>query len=337
MLLNLHTHLEGRVRPATARELGARLGLPEPVGGWEAALQLTAPSDLTCYLEKVSATYPFFADRECLTRIAREAVEDAAADGQDYIELRFGPASHVGSSIDLDEVIAAVCEGTAEGAKITGIGAGAIVCALRLHDAGTNEAVARAAARFAGRGVVGFDLAGDEILYPDLAIVAPAFGIAGAVGLGLTCHAAEAGPASAAIEAANRLGVTRIGHGTHIAEDPGVLGEIAARGIVIEVCPTSNWYTGGIVGLHAHPARRFHDCGVPIVLGDDNPRQTCSPLSAERHLLQDTLGFSAAALRTLDETSIAAGFMEPALRERLSRQLEGEHHAAPGGFQEGSS
>ena len=151
--------------------------------------------------------------------------------------------------------------------------------------------------------------------------MAPACGIAGAAGLGLTCHAAEAGPASAAIEAANLLGVTRIGHGTHIAEDPGVLREIAARGIVIEVCPTSNWYTGGIAGLHVHPARHFHACGVPIVLGDDNPRQTGSPLSAERHLLRETLGFSDAALRTLDETSIAAGFMEPALRERLARQL----------------
>lgn len=324
MLLNLHTHLEGCVRPATARELGARFGLPEPAGGWEAALQLDAPADLTCYLAKVSASYPFFADRESLTRIAREAVEDAAADGQDYIELRFGPASHIGSTMALDEVIAAVCEGTAQGAAHTGIGAGAIVCALRLHDADTNEAVARAAARFAGRSVVGFDLAGDEILYPDLGALAPAFGIARAAGLGLTCHAAEAGPAQAAIDAADVLGVTRIGHGTHIAEDSAVLREIGQRGIVIEVCPTSNWYTGGIGALHSHPARHFHESGVPIVLGDDNPRQTGSPLSGERRLLREALGFGGAALRALDAASIAAGFMEPALRDRLSRQLAQE-------------
>lgn len=327
MLLNLHTHLEGRVRPETALELGARLGLPEPGGGWARAMHLDGPADLTVYLAKVSATYPFFADRECLTRIAREAVEDAAADGEDYLELRFGPTSHAGRGMDLDEVVAAVCEGMAQGSQATGMASGAVVCALRLDDPSTNEAVARSAARFAGRGVTGFDLAGDEILYPDLAQFMPAFGIAAAAGLGLTCHAAEAGPASAAIDAANLLGVSRIGHGTHIAEDPAVLREVAARGIVIEVCPMSNWFTGGIASLHAHPARHFHDCGVPVVLGDDNPRQTGSLFSAERRLLRDTLGFDTAALRKLDETSIAAGFMEAGVREDLQARFDKEYPA----------
>lgn len=330
MLLNLHTHLEGRVRPETALELGARLGLPEPAGGWARAMELDGPSDLTCYLAKVSATYPFFADRGSLTRIAREAVEDAAADGEDYLELRFGPMSHAGHGMDLDEVIAAVCEGVAQGSAATGMAAAAIVCALRLHSPGVNEEVARAAARFAGRGIVGFDLAGDEILYPDLDIVTPAFGIARAAGLGLTCHAAEAGPASAAIDAADLLGVTRIGHGTHIAGDPAVLQEIAARGIVLEVCPTSNWYTGGIASLSAHPASHFHACGVPLVLGDDNPRQTRSLLSGERRTLRDRLGFDADALLALDRNSVAAGFMEPGVRDDLFRRLAEETGTASG-------
>jgi adenosine deaminase len=324
MLLNLHTHLEGRVRPETARELGAKLGLPEPQGGWRQALQLGCPSNLTVYLAKVTASYPFFSRPDTLIRIAREAVEDAAADGEDYLELRFGPASHVGAGMNLEDVIAAVCEGMHQGSQASGMPSGAVVCALRLHDAETNETVARAAARFAGRGVVGFDLAGDEIVYPDLRIHAAAFSIAGAAGLGLTCHAAEAGPAHAAIDAVNLLGVSRIGHGTHIADDGAVLREIAARGIVVEVCPTSNWYTGGIASIHAHPAGRLHRHGVPLVLGDDNPRQTGSLLSAERHLLQVELGFDVAALLALDHTSVAAGFMEPAVRDALVRRLAAE-------------
>jgi adenosine deaminase len=324
MLLNLHSHLEGRVRPATALELGARLGLPVPGGGWEQALRLDGPADLTAYLAKVSATYPFFSDRESLTRIAREAVEDAAADGEDYLELRFGPMSHVapdGGGMDLDAVIAAVCEGMEQGSQASGMASGAVVCALRLHEPAVNLAVARAAARFAGRGVVGFDLAGDELLFPDLFPLMPAFGIAAAAGLGLTCHAAEAGPATAALDAVDRLGVTRIGHGTHLPGDPAVLREMAARGIVVEVCPTSNWYTGGIAAIGAHPAGLFHRSGVPVVLGDDNPRQTGSPLSAERALLHETLGFDAAALAALDRTSVAAGFMEAGVREGFARRL----------------
>src|SRR5690349_19649431 len=79
LLINLHTHLEGRVRPGTAAELAAAAGVPEPSGGWEQALQLTGPADLTVFLAKVAATYPFFGSAEGLGRIVSEAVQDAAA------------------------------------------------------------------------------------------------------------------------------------------------------------------------------------------------------------------------------------------------------------------
>ncbi|ERK72015.1 hypothetical protein N136_01637, partial [Leifsonia aquatica ATCC 14665] len=182
MLINLHTHLEGRVRPSTAAALAPAAGLDAGID-WQRALELDAPSDLTDYLAKVSSSYPFFGSRASLTRIAREAVEDAHADGQSYLELRFGPATHVRDGFGLTDVIAAVCEGVKQGIAITGMPAGVVVAALRLHDAETNEAVARAAARFAGDGVVGFDLAGDEARFPDLHAFAGAFAIARAAGL----------------------------------------------------------------------------------------------------------------------------------------------------------
>lgn len=324
MLLNLHTHLEGRVRPDTAAELAAELGLADPGRDWRAALQLDGPATLTSYLEKVSSSYPFFANRDALTRIARESVEDAAADGEDYLELRFGPATHARDGFGVAEVIAAVSEGVEQGRASTGMAAGVVVAALRLHDAETNEAVARAAAAFAGRGVVGFDLAGDEARYPALAPYVGAFAIAGAAGLGLTCHAAEAGPGSAAVEAVDLLGVTRIGHGAHIVDDRAALDEIVARGIVVEVCPSSNWFTGAIGAIAAHPAPLFREAGVRVVLGDDNPRQTLSPLSAEAVILRDDLGFGARGMAEVASTSIAAAFLDDGTRTALSRTLAAE-------------
>ena len=71
MIANLHSHLEGRVRPATAAELAVELGLPG--ADWERALELDAPADLTVYLAKVAASYPFFAEPAALARITREA------------------------------------------------------------------------------------------------------------------------------------------------------------------------------------------------------------------------------------------------------------------------
>lgn len=321
MLINLHTHLEGRVRPETALELARRLGLPGADRDWEEALQLEEPADLTVYLAKVSSTYPFFSNYEALARIAREAVEDAAADGQDYLELRFGPATHVNPKLTLDDVIAAVCEGVTQGTQSTGMPAGVVVAALRLHDADLNEQVAHAAVRQAGRGVVGFDLAGDELRYPDLKKFVNAFAIARSASLGLTCHAAEAAPGQAALDAVNLFGVTRIGHGAHIAGDPRVLQKIADEGIFIEICPSSNLYTGAIPALHHHPAPIFSEAGVSLVLGDDNPRQTGSPLSQERKILNDALGFDGAALRRLEVDSVRAAFIEESDRKALAQRL----------------
>src|SRR5690606_7983842 len=160
----------------------------------------------------------------------------------------------------------------------SGMPSGLVVAALRHHPAEVNDEVARAAARLAGEGVVGFDLAGDEALHPELSVHRGAFAIARAAGLGLTCHAAEArpaaaarvraeravdregvaaaraaglgltgraaeaGPAAAAREAVELRGVTRIGRGVHSVDDPEVLRWASDSGVVVETCPTSNWY-----------------------------------------------------------------------------------------------
>lgn len=325
MLINLHSHLEGRVRPHTALEIARDQGLPAPHQGWEKAVQLDAPADLTIYLSKVAATYPFFASWDNVARIAREAVEDAAADGQDYLELRFGPATHARRGFTLDDVIAAACAGIAEGTRLTGMPAGLVIAMLRHHDAELNESVARAAARRAGNGVAGLDLAGDELLFPDLQPFVAGYAIGRAAGLGLTCHAAEAAPGLAAREAVDLLGVSRIGHGAHMVENPEILRWAAAAGVVVEICPTSNWYTGAIPSVGRHPAPAFRAAGVPLVLGDDNPMQTRSPLSRERKILHRSLGFDAAALRRLDEDSIRAAFVEPGVRDHLTCRFHEGH------------
>jgi adenosine deaminase len=322
MKLNLHSHLEGRLRPSTAAALAAAAGVPAPEGGWERALQLDGPSNLTVYLSKVAATYPFFRSPAHIARIACEAVEDAAADGTDYLELRFGPATHVHLGFDLDSVMAAVCDGMAEGMIRTGIHAGVVIAALRHHDTETNIEVARAAVRYAGKGIVGFDLAGDESLFNDLRLFEKPFAIARAAGLGLTCHAAEAAPGSAAREAVERFGVSRIGHGAHLAEDGESLRWVRDRGIIVECCPTSNWYTGAIARRSDHPARYFWTQNLQIVLGDDNPIQTKSLLSNERHVLVGELGFNEKDLNDIDKTSIAAAFVEEATREEFSLRLK---------------
>lgn len=321
MGLNLHTHLEGWVRPETAADLAASMGVPTPAGGWDAALRMTAPADLTVFLAHVSAAYPVLASPDALRRVAREAVEDAAADGCDFLEIRFGPATHARPSFAIAEVIAAACEGLDDGRQATGLRVGLVVCLLRHHDAETNLAVARAAAAAVGKGVVGLDVAGDEILYPPLEPYRAPYEIAAAAGLGRTAHAAEAGPAAAAVEAVTLLGVTRIGHGSHVADDPSTLAWAAREGIAIEVCPTSNVLTGAARSIREHPLHAFLAAGCRVVLGDDNPINIDRRLGEEERLLVSEGGLTAESLREIHLTACDVAFTDESTRSELRERF----------------
>jgi adenosine deaminase len=318
--LNLHTHLEGWVRPDTAADLARSMDVPEPDLGWDAALRMREPADLTVFLAHVAAAYPVLGSADAMRRVAREAVEDAAADGCDFLEIRFGPSTHARPGFDIPAVIAAACEGLDEGRRSTGLAVGLVVCLLRHLDDETNLAVARAAAAAAGRGVVGLDVAGDELVYPSLARYRDPYAIAAAAGLGLTAHAAEAGPAEAARQAASLLGVSRIGHGSHIVDDPSVLAWAVDEGIAIEVCPTSNVLTGAAPSIREHPLRRFIEAGCRVVVGDDNPINIGSRLSDEERLLVTEAGLTDVQIRAIHLTACEVAFTDDATRAELRRR-----------------
>jgi len=319
--LNLHTHLEGWVRPNTAAELARDMGVPAPAGGWDAALRMREPADLTVYLGHVAAAYPVLGAPDAMRRVAREAVEDSAADGCDYLEIRFGPATHARPGFDIPAVIDAACAGLAEGSRASRLPVGLVVCALRHHDQPTNVAVARSAAGAAGRGVVGFDVAGDELLYPSLEPYRESFAIAKAAGLGLTAHAAEAGPASAAVDAVKLLGVSRIGHGSHIADDPATLTWAAREGVAIEVCLTSNVMTGAARSIAEHPLHQFLAAGCRVVIGDDNPVNIGTTLAAEERLLETEAGMTAEQARDIQRTAVEVAFTDESTRAALRRRF----------------
>ena len=67
------------------------------------------------YLETFDHTVAVMQTAPALTRVARECVEDLAADGVVYAEVRYAPEQHVESGLTLDEVVAAVQAGFEEG------------------------------------------------------------------------------------------------------------------------------------------------------------------------------------------------------------------------------
>jgi adenosine deaminase len=294
----LHSHLDGSLRPATAEELARAVGHPLP-------LRLVAPPD--CPSQAAFLTYfddplALLQTESALERAARELGEDSAADGVDYLEVRWAPLLHRRRGLSPASVIEAVLRGLAAAP----LQAWAIVCAMRHHPVEDNVELARLAGRYAGRGVVGFDLAGDEAHWP-AAPQRPAFEAARAAGLHLTCHAGEAGP-PANVEQAMDLGVERIAHGVSAARDPGLIARLRSEGVVLDLCPTSNWKCKAIPRLEDHPLPQLVRAGVRCTISTDSRTAAATTLHQEYTIAHRVLGMDEAELRRLDQTAREARF-----------------------------
>ena len=120
----LHDHLDGGLRPQTIVELAAEIGheLPAPdaesLGHWFA--ESADSGSLVRYLETFDHTVAVMQSGPAIARVARECVEDLAADGVVYAEVRYAPEQHVSGGLTLDEVVAAVQEGFDAGMAASG-------------------------------------------------------------------------------------------------------------------------------------------------------------------------------------------------------------------------
>jgi adenosine deaminase len=264
------------VRLSTADELARELDLDLP-----RPLRMVAPDDCpsqAAYIAYFEDAIAVLQTQAALERAALELCIDSAAENIDYLEIRWAPKLHTGRGLSVSQVISAVIAGLA-GAPLHAV---AIVCAMRHHTPEENVALAREAGRFAGGGVVGFDLAGDEVRYP-AGPQRPAFDAARAAGLRLTCHAGEAGDPSS-VEDALDLGVERIAHGVIGAREPRIVERIRSEGIVLDLCPTANWKCKAVQTLADHPLPRLVRGGIRCTISTDSRTVADTTLSHEFEL-----------------------------------------------------
>lgn len=317
----LHLHLDGSLRPATAYALARERGIDIGPTVDAARTRLVAPmpcADQARLLDAFDLPVAILQDAEGLARVAEELVADVAADGTRYAEIRWAPGLHTARGLALRDGIAAVARGAAAGAAATGVVVRLIPVLLRTRGLSEARAVAEAAAAAAGTGVVALDLAGREAAAPDPLAFLPAFAIGRAAGLGVTCHAGEWGGA-AQVRRALGLDPDRIAHGAPAADDPALCAELAARVVPLDLCPTSNVQAGVVPALAAHPLVRLHRAGVPVTLSTDD--RTVSDLTLPREIARAIvhLGATPAEILALTERALAAAFLagEPAVRARL--------------------
>jgi adenosine deaminase len=311
----LHLHLDGSLRVDTALELARSRGVDAPRDWLGMSRALIAPMPCASQAELLKAfdlPIALMQDTEALHRVSSELVESKAADNVRYVEIRWGPLLHVFGGLPLADGIAAVCAGAREAAARTGIVVRLICTALRSHEPAANAELAMTASRFRDDGLVGWDLAGQEAAYPDPLLHGRAFEIARAEGLAITVHAGEWGGAPQIRRSLDAVAPSRIAHGSRAVDDPALCAELTARGIPLDLCPTSNWQAGTVPSIAEHPLAVLHRQGVPVTLNTDDTTVSDLSLSEEYVRAVERIGLTLPELWRLDRYALDVAFAEEA-------------------------
>lgn len=272
MLVDLHRHLEGSVRFDTLRELLREIGSEVPARELRRRTTMKGEKPgFARFLSKFEIYRGIYPSREWIERVAYEAAEDARKDGVGRLELRFSP-THFGRRMRAKgEDVAAWIAGAARRAH-----RGVSFVATYGRDFGVKGNAPTTRAVEGTRVFSGLDLAGNE------AVPAAPFGaLFKRLKLPCTIHAGEAGGAENVREAVERFGARRIGHGVRVLEDPAVLELARSRGVVFEVCLTSEIQTGAARSWRRHPAPAMLRAGLGVTLNTDDPTVCGTSLSEE--------------------------------------------------------
>lgn len=329
----LHQHLDGAVRPTTAVELAAEIGLPLSLD--EARRRLVAPE--RCASQAQLLTFfdlpiALLQTTTALRRVTAELVGEMADDGVRYGEIRWAPRLHMQRDLSVEDVIEAVALGIADAADRLGPSTpliGLIVTAMRSHPPAINVELARTAGRF-GPPVVGFDLAGPELEFPAPPHAA-AFRAAESAGLGLTTHAGEVAGADRIREALD-LGVSRIAHGVTAADDPEVVALLRERDVTLDLCPTSNVQAGIVPDLAHHPVADLFRAGVSVTISTDDRTVSDTTLSAELARTAAAVGLQRSELAEIAVNGFRRGFAPSAVLQPMldaARRAWADWAAAP--------
>ncbi|HKT01416.1 MAG TPA: adenosine deaminase [Rugosimonospora sp.] len=288
--IELHVHLEGAIRPATLLDIARRNGQSLPVQDEAGLRALYEFTDFAHFIEVWILTTNCLRTRDDFRQVAVDYAAEAAGFGAVYVEAIFSPGERVARGVGWDDVFGGYCDGAQEAYERYGVIMRYTPDLYRGLDPDVAEESARVAIRYRDRGVVGFGLGGMESR--PAAPYYRAFEIARDGGLGLVPHAGEAaGPES--VREMLALRPARLRHGIRAAEDPELLAEIVAAGVVLDVCPTSNLRTGVVRTIEEHPLPALRAAGALCTINTDDPAMFGTDLGQE-YAIAERLGVSAA-------------------------------------------
>jgi len=327
--VELHDHLDGGVRPQTIVELAKKYDVeipekkPDDLSNW--FHRGADRKNLSLYLDGFRTTLSVMQTEEALERIARETLEDLAKDNVAYVEIRFAPVLHRQGKLNLEKVVQSVLRGLEAGKAKTGVQYGLILCAMRGQTVSLETA--ELAVAFREKGVVGFDLAGDEHGHPPKKHL-DAFEFIRRMNFNITIHAGEAFGMESIWQAIQYCGAHRIGHATRLLEDMSIQGTriekmgslahfIRDKRIPMEMCLSSNIHTGAAASLDEHPFPTYYRNDFRVVLCTDNRLMSNTSLGKELFLAVNHYNLTLQDLEKITINAMKSAFIHYDERIRI--------------------
>src|SRR3954451_25397309 len=317
-LAELHCHLGAAVTPSIMWGIAHAQGIKLPTKDyWEFRDLITVgkggSKSFDGYLQLFHWTELIQSSPLAVERAVYEVVGGAYRKNNiTTMELRFNPIkSNREGEQDIEHIITAAVRGQDRAKLEYPVKPGLIFCLDRAFPFELNEIIAEKAIAWRDRGVVGVDIAGPESATFRVADYRGLFRRVRQYGLGLTVHTGEAGPVDEVARVVELLEPDRIGHGVKAAYDPRTMAMLRERGIVLEICPTSNLNTGVVSGWDEFRwiFDQFARNGVRYSISTDGPEMLKTYIRDELAQLGRLGILSVADQEIAAATSLAASFV----------------------------
>lgn len=339
----LHEHIEGTVTPEMATKLAQRhhVKLPDDFimkdGQYDKAdfpngRYAYDESDFWAFINTYDSVADMMRTPQDYYDVTKDYLSKNANEGGVYVELILSPmhmATEVNPETGKGELSAprykammdAITKAAEEVKEETGLETRFIATGVRNLGAENVKEVAEFIRDNPHPLVTGFGIAGNEQAgkFDDFA---EALSIAKGAGLKLALHAGEI-CGSESIKDAVRLGASRVGHGVSAPQDPALMKELAEKGIMVEVCPTSNRIlVNDLKGdLANHPARKLYDAGIKISLNPDDGGIFGTHTGKEHRISAEKFGFSKAEMYDITLCAIECSFADVATRKKIKENI----------------
>jgi adenosine deaminase len=316
--IELHLHIEGAIPVSSLWELVKKYDMKKNIKSERDLEALFVYKDFSNFLDIWTWKNTFIREYDDFSYIAAEVVKDLIDQNYRYVEFFFTPLDHVKKGIEPQRLLEALYNGAKD--SFNQIAVNFIFDIGRDYGPEKGMAILEQMKEVESFNLTGMGMGGTEHLYPPEPFK-NVYRKARDYGFQTTVHAGEAAGPASIWEALKNLDPDRIGHGTRIIEDNGLLNYVKERKIPIELCPISNVKTGVVRNLLDHPIKKYYNNNLNIFINTDDPRMFNTSLENEFVQLEN-IGFNKKDLKVLIENAINSAWCDEDAKNNLRMEID---------------